>query len=131
MKKLVLFAILSAFVLLVSIDASAQTKQRVRFAPGTHSVTVRGTVRGFVYRDYIVGAREGQTIALDVTATGSPSVFTVFLPNGDTMEGSAEMDGFTGELPNKGNYVIRVQMLRSAARRRGSVSNYKLSISIR
>ena|SRR5947209_1035482 len=131
MKKLVLFSILSAFVFLVTINVSAQTRQRVRFAAGTHGATVAGTVRGFAYRDYIVGASAGQTIGFNLTSANSFTVFTVFLPNGDNLDGATEMEKFSGELPNNGDYVIRVLMMRAEARRRGSISNYKLRISIR
>ena len=123
-------SLLISVILLVTI-ASAQTKERVKFARGASAATVKGTVRGFAYHDYLVRASDGQTIDLRLTANGSPSVFTVFLPSEDNLEGASEMNDFSGDLPVSGDYVIRVLMMRSEARRKGSVSNYKLKISIR
>lgn len=131
MKRLVLLAVIVVFMTFLSADAVAQSKTRVRFARGSHGATVKGTVRGFAYRDFIVGASAGQTIDLRMTATGLPSVFSVFLPNGENLESAAETDKFSGELPDSGDYVIRVGMMRSAARRPGSVSNFTLRISIK
>ena len=111
--------------------ASAQAKQSVRFAPGSAAATVRGSIRGDAYRDYVVAASAGQTLNVRLRSPNSFSVFTVFLPNGDNLDGAAQVDQFTGELPMSGNYVVRVGMMRAEARRRGSVSNYSLTISIR
>ena len=129
--KVVLLLVMTVFLALSAGEASAQGKVRIKFPAGTHSTTVRGTVRGFAYRDYLVRASEGQTIELKITSTASPSVFVVFLPYMDNLEGAADIDEFTGELPDTGDYVIRVLMMRSEARRKGSVSNYTLTISVR
>ena len=131
MKKAVLLLILTACFCFAAYDTSAQTKQRVRFAAGTSGATVKGTVRGFAYKDYIVKASAGQTIDVKLASANTSSVLTVFLPNGDNLEGAAEMDDFTGELPASGDYVIRVGMMRAEARRPRSISNYTLRISIR
>ena len=119
------------FVAVSAQYTSAQIKEKVRFATGTHGATVRGTVRGYAYRDYIVGASAGQTIDLKLTSTGNPSVFTVLGPGGADMDGAAEMNDFSGTLPTNGSYVIRVLMMRSEARRKGSASNFTLKVSIK
>ena len=111
-------------------DAIGQVKQRVRFAAGASGTTVTGTVRGYAYRDYVVGANAGQTINVRLTSANTYTVFTVFQPNGDNLEGATEMDEFTGNLPERGDYVVRVLMMRAGARRPGAVSNYKVKISI-
>lgn len=129
MKRVILSLIIAGCFVFVADNVSAQTKQRVRFAAGTSGTTVKGTVRGFAYKDYIVKASGGQTI--DVKLTSSNSVLTIFLPNGDNLDGASETDEFTGELPRGGDYIIRVGMMRAQARRPRSVSNYTLKISIR
>jgi hypothetical protein len=121
------------FVILISLfaaDAIAQVKQRVRFPAGATGTTVSGTVRGYAYRDYIVGANAGQTISIQLTSSNTYTVFTVFQPNGDNLEGATEIDEFTGALPERGDYIVRVLMMRAGARRPGAVSNYKVKISI-
>ena len=124
--------ILTAIFAIIAISAqytSAQTKIRVRFPAGTHGTTVKGTVRGYAYKDYLVGASAGQTIEVKLTSTGNPSVFTVFNPDGTSLDIGAEREEFTGELPANGDYVVRVLMMRSDARRKNSASNYKLKIT--
>ena len=59
------------------------------------------------------------------------AVITILKPDGDNLEMATETDEFNGTLPVSANYVIRVLMMRSEARRRGSFTNYKLTISIR
>ena len=116
--------------MLGSAQIFAQAKERVRFAAGASSKSVKGVVRGYAYRDYIVGAREGQHIELKLTASAGSTVFSVFNPDGENLEGAAQQDWFSGTLPMTGDYVVRVAMMRSAARRKGSVSNFTLKISI-
>ena len=111
------------------LTAAGQTKLRVRFARGAASATVGGTVRGFAYKDYVVGASAGQTLDVHLDQKTS-SVFTVFKPNGDNLEGAAEMNEFSTTLPVSGDYVIRVMMMRAQARRPNSISSYRLTISI-
>lgn len=131
MRKAILAVFLLASIAFLSERASAQAKTTVRFARGSYGTTVKGTVRGYAYHDYILGVSAGQTIDLKLTANGSPSVFTVFRPNEDNLDGAAETVEFSGELPSTGNYIIRVLMMRSEARRKGAVSTYSLKISIK
>lgn len=120
-----------AIVLLIFISAAhAQSKVRVRFARGATSTTVTGTIRGFAYKDYILKASAGQTIDVRL-GRNTQCYFTIFKPDGNNLDLGAERDQFTSELPDSGDYMIRVLMMRNDARRRGSVSNYKLTISIR
>ncbi len=131
MKKLALFSVLMVSFLFFTVEASAQTKSRVRFPAGTHGTSVKGTVRGYAYRDYIVGASAGQTMTVTMTASAMSTVFTIFNPDGTNLEEGSETDSFRGELPVSGDYVVRVLMMRNEARRKGSVSNYTLKITIK
>src|SRR5437868_14377151 len=120
MNKKVLVLSVSALIFLFSFNISAQTKQRVSFAKGASDSTVSGTVRSYAYRDYIVGARAGQTISAKLTSNNTFTVLTIFMPGGDNLEDATEMDEFSGELPSSGDYVIRVGMMRAEARRKNS-----------
>ncbi len=130
MKRPIIFVSILLCIAAFSFEASAQAKTRVKFAKGTHGATVKGTVRGFAYRDYLVGASAGQTMDLKLTATNGATIFSVFVPGGENLEGAAQMDEFTGELPRSGDYVVRVGMMRAEARRPGSVSSYTLKITV-
>jgi hypothetical protein len=128
--KFTLFLFVSGLLLLFSNDAAAQTKQRVRFAKNATGTTISGTVRGFAYKDYIVGVRAGQTISVKLNSKNTFTVLTIFTPDGDNLEGATEMDEFSGELPTSGDYVIRVGMMRAEARRKNSIANYSLRLSV-
>jgi len=130
MKSAVFFLIAIGFLGGVQLTASAQSKARVRFARGATSAVVTATVRGYGYKDYVVGASSGQEMKVKVNG-GASTVFTIFQPGGENLDGATEMDEFNATLPTSGDYVIRVMMMRSAARRPHSVSNYTLKISIK
>ena len=111
-------------------DADAQTKTRVRFPAGTSSTAVKGSIRGYAYRDYIVRGSADQTIAVAIDSRNTYTVLSVFRPDGESLDGAAQTDEFTGPLPVTGDYLVRIAMMRAGARRRGAVSNFTLKISI-
>jgi hypothetical protein len=102
-------------------------KQKVRFARGTSSATIRGAVvRGDRDR-YYVSAKRGQTMSVKITSTESNAVFQVyFAGQQESLEGAGEDDDATewsGELPADNDYVIVVGGTRGNA-------TYTLKISI-
>jgi hypothetical protein len=126
MKKYIL---LFALVVFLSISVSAQTKIIVRFARGANSSKVSGSVSGYKYVDYIVGARGGQTMSVRLNSASSYASFVVFDPAMENVDGATEQIDWTGELPSNGNYIVRVLLPRSAARR-GTTALYSLLIMI-
>jgi len=132
MMKIMATGFLFAIIVLAGMSATAdgQAKIRVRFARGTSSAAVAGSVSGYQYKDYVVGASAGQNLRVRPNEK-TDAVFTVFQPDGNNLEGATEMNTFDGALPMSGDYVIRVMMMRYQARRRGSFTNYRLTISIR
>lgn len=126
-KRLFLYSFL---LLIFSVNAFGQTKERVRFSRNSLSASVKGVARGYGYIDYVIGARSGQEITIKLSAPKTFPVFTVFLPNGGNLEGAAEQNEFTGTMPETGDYVVRVGMMRSAARRKNSSAAFTLKISI-
>ena len=131
MKKLVLFIVVSVSFLLMAVDVPAQTKTRVKFPPKTHGITVKGTCRGYAYRDYLMGVSAGQMIDISLDASEPATVFSIVTPEGGDLLEASETKSYHGTLITSGDYRVRVMMMRSAARRRGSVSNYSLKISIK
>lgn len=129
MKNLTLLVVI--FVALLAADVSAQTKVSVKFARGTSSATVRGTVSGFRYVDYRVGARGGQTMTVSLKSASEWAQFVVFDPVMENVEGSIGDTDWSGELPSDGTYTVRVMLPRAEARRKGSMANYSVKISIR
>ncbi len=131
MKKFSLLfglAVLSMLFLFAE-NGSAQTKQRVSFVRGASSATVSGTVKGYKYIDYVVGAREGQTLSVRVSGSTSAQL-AVFMPDGGNIGmDAAGVESWSGELPTSGDYVVRVLQPRAQARR-GETARYSLRISI-
>ena len=89
-----------------------------------------GSIHGYAYKDYVVGAAAGQemTVRLDPK---TKAVFTIFRPDGENLEMAAETNEFNNSLSSTGDYVIRVLMMRSEARRRGSFTNFRFTLSIK
>jgi hypothetical protein len=123
-------AVASAFTL--SAPAVAQEKIPVQFAKGTSSATVKGTIKGDQYRDYLVNARAGQTMTVTLANPDGRAFFNV-LPPGSADEavfvGSSSGNSFRGGVPGNGNTTIRVYQMRATARR-GEVANYTLTIGV-
>jgi hypothetical protein len=133
MKKLsALFGIsfLTLLFLFAADNASAQTKQRVKFSRGESGASVSGSVKGYKYIDYVIGARKGQTLSVNLTGSSSAE-FAIMMPDGGNLGMDAtQVREWTGELPASGDYAIRVLMPRAQARR-GETIKFKLSISIK
>src|ERR1700753_651826 len=121
MKKLIGFVAILVAVAACSFSASAQARTRGRFAANTHEGTVRGTVSGYTYHDYVVGARAGQHIKLKVTGSAQSTVFSLLGASDAAVDGAVEADNYDGVLPDTRDYVVRVMMMRSQARRKGSI----------
>ena len=131
MRKAALIAVLlAASIAFFAANSNAQAKTRLRFPPGASDTSVKSTVRGYAYRDYIVRANADQTITASVSSFNTYTILTIFRPDGENLDGAAQMDKFSGTLPVTGDYVIRVGMMRAGARKRGSVSNFTLKVSI-
>jgi hypothetical protein len=103
-------------------------KQKVRFARGTSSATIRGAViRGDRDR-YYLAAKAGQTMTVKITSLEKNAVFQIyFAGEQEALEGAGEDDDATkwsGKLTADNEYVIVVGGTRGNA-------TYTLTISIK
>lgn len=113
-------------VLLTALTLSAQVgfadaaQQVVRFRAGESSATLSGSVAGYDSKDYRLGARAGQSISV-LFKPRNPSCYFNVLPPGSKdvaiFIGSTSGNEFTANLAQTGDYVIRVYLMRNAARR--------------
>lgn len=118
--------------LLIGAPLAAQQTVPVQFARGASSTTVKGTIKGDQYRDYLVNARAGQVMTVKMTTSNLAAYFNVLPPgsNGEAQFiGSTSGLNFEGPVQANGNTRIRVYLMRSAARR-GETSNYTLAIAV-
>lgn len=115
-----------------ALAQDAVRTERVYFARGTSSAALAGTLRGDATVDYVVGAREGQTMTVSLRASNASAYFNVLPPGseGEAIDGAANTTRWSGVLPASGDFKVRVYLMRNAARR-GETANYTLNIGVR
>jgi hypothetical protein len=121
--------ILMLIVLPLSIFAQG-APQRVRFQARHSSAKLKGRIVGFDTKDYVVGAKAGQAMAVRLSSSNPSTYFVIYSINGRATDMN-ESTEWAENLSESGDYVIRVFMMRSAARRKGAAANFTLSISIK
>jgi hypothetical protein len=113
--------------------AHADGREVVRFARGASSATVEATITGHETRDYVLGARAGQTLKVTLWTKGT-LYFNVLAPastgqaifNGAT---AADWYSWSGTLPATGDYVVRVYAM-GAARDQRETQGFTCTFSI-
>jgi hypothetical protein len=106
--------------------------QTVQFAQGATSAQLRGSIKGDAGVDYRIDARAGQTLAVTMKPSNASSYFNINPPGspGAAMfVGSTSGVAATMTLPDDGVYVVRVYLMRNAARR-NETSNYTLTVGV-
>lgn len=88
-----------------------QNGGRIRFKRGESSAVVNGKLQNSLGPKYIIGARAGQTLYINVTDGGEYDdvVFYITAPNGATSiegEDGSFHTSWRGELPENGDYKI-------------------------
>ncbi|HMS08786.1 MAG TPA: hypothetical protein PKE66_04845 [Pyrinomonadaceae bacterium] len=97
--KALLVKAVAVAMLIGTIDLPASAQTRIRFARGTSSATVNGSLPGGYSRSYVVGARAGQMLTVRVRSTGN-----VWLDIGGNEVGT----GITIECNSTDDYIITV-----------------------
>ena len=107
------------YTLRVSIPA------RIQFAPGAISAAVQGDLNAYESDDYILAARAGQTMTVNITSANNDVLLTIVgadgvpLTNG-LMSGATS---WTGQLPVTQDYIVRALGTAQPA-------NYTLDVTI-
>jgi hypothetical protein len=120
--------------LLVSATAVASDihTERVQFAKGANSATIEGRIQGYKSVDYVLGAKQGQSMNVSMGTDNGANYFNIIAPgkeNEAMFVGSSSGNQFEGTLPASGDYKVRVYLMRSAARR-DEIANYRLEMII-
>lgn len=131
MLKPLLLAVLVAVALPAAAQDHSRT-ERVQFARGASSATLHGNLHGYDTVDYVLGARGGQTLNVRLQPTNASAYFNITKQGADEalFVGSTSGNQFTGRLPSNGDYVVRVYLMRNAARR-DEHANYTLTVGVR
>ena len=120
---------------LLPADLPAQERgartERVSFARGTTAWTGRGRIRGYEMVDYLVNARAGQTMSVQLEPSNRFTYVLVRGPRSQDNLYDGSVTGNVGEvrLPASGDYRVRVFLFRNAARR-DEASSYTLKIGV-
>ena len=109
MKKRIKTA--SMFVVLLTITFSnvlGQTgsERRISFQRGRSSAIVKGVIASDDAITYLIGARSGQTMDLDIS---KGAAFRLFTPSGEALQGGKGVSGATEDLEETGDYRIEVE----------------------
>lgn len=122
------FAILALTVWMFSttpLFAQKETTTRVKFPKGRTSTIIKGgIVRGEVH-NYVLGAKEGQTMTVHITSPEKNAVFTIYFSGKqESLEGASEVKDWQGVLQADNDYVIEVGSSRGNA-------SFTLEVNIR
>jgi len=111
--------------------AAAQTAkpERVQFAKGKSSKTIKGTIKGEQSRLFVVGLRAGQTLTVTLVPSNPSTYFNVTAPSAEQAMfiGSSAGSKMKEVIPSSGDYTIDLYLMRNAARR-GDTSNFTITI---
>ncbi|MEO3388926.1 SH3 domain-containing protein [Mesorhizobium sp. CAU 1741] len=118
-------------LLATPILAQPINEVRIEFAAGASGTSVDGSLTGERIVDYVLGARAGQTMSIDLKSSNPAGYFNLMRGNDPQAIhiGSVSGNSYTDVLPADADYRIRVYLMRSAARRNESM-DYELSVSI-
>lgn len=102
--------------------AQQSRTQRVRFPRGRNSTTIQNAVVRGTRDTYVLNARAGQTMTVNISAVENNAVFDIVAPNRQTIRQG--VTSFSGRLPVAGDYRIVVGGTRGNA-------TYRLQVAIR
>jgi len=106
--------------------------ERVQFHKGANSATIEGRIQGDMTIDYVLGAKQGQSMNVSLSTDNGANYFNIIAPgkeNEAMFVGASSGNQFEGPLPASGDYKVRVYLMRSAARR-DEIANYRLEMII-
>lgn len=117
MKPLINFVL--AVLLLVPLNAlhaqSSRTIKRLKFAPGTSSAIVKGTITKAEEVAYKLEAKKGQRMRVKLMGKAKNNdvvLAAIEGPNGEQLLSDMET-GWNGKLPGTGQYTIVIGMIES------------------
>lgn len=106
--------------------------KNVAFPRGKSSTVLAGSVKGYASVDYVINAKAGQNLKVNLATNKGSNYFNILPPGSNDVaiyNSSNGGNSYSGVLDQSGNYKIRVYLMRSDARR-NVTANYKLSIAI-
>ncbi len=107
---------------LIPILVQKNDTRRIQFEPGTTSAVIEDALARGNRNIYLLGAREGQIMKVEITSTENNAVFDFSDPDGEVL--LQESFSWQGVLPATGDYKLIIGGMR------GNV-NYRLEVIIK
>jgi hypothetical protein len=122
----------ACFLVLANPAFSQQARTvPVAFPPGEYSTVLEGRITGREVIDYVLRVEAGQVVSVDMQTTNVSNTFNILPPGSEAATYIGSSDGNVAQLtlPEAGDYVIRVYLVRAAARR-DEEAEYNLYIGV-
>ena len=136
MNKLLRYiAVVAVIMTATQTLAQEPRKERVRFPTGQTGTVIQNSITGYESVEYLLGARAGQSMVVEMSTSNPSAYFNVFAPGDRPGQSAAMFIGassglrYEGLLPESGDYTLQVFLNRNAARRNETAS-YRLDIAI-
>ena len=100
----------------------AKVQQRIQFKKGTNSAEIKGGVARGTVNTYLIKAKKGQRMKIDIQSLEKNAVFSIIDPKTKTIV--KESKNWSGELSHTGDYKIAIGTERGGA-------SYTLSVSVK
>jgi type II secretory pathway pseudopilin PulG len=128
MRKTSILVVVILIVGTLTLTFADGVRKRIRFAKGRNSTVISNAVLREDIDQYIVGAKAGQRMKVEITSLEHNASFQISKPgNGGMLPGASfddDVTKWTGELPDTGDYIIEVAPTRGNA-------TYRLTVEIR
>ena len=111
----------------VSVTFGDGVRKRIKFPRGRTSTVINNAVLRDEIDQYILNARAGQRMTVDISSVEDNASFEIVRPDKTQLPGAGFDDDarhWNGELPETGDYVIEVAPTRGNA-------TYRLKVEIR
>jgi hypothetical protein len=134
-NSLIIGLITAAWVVLLVLNLHAAEgirKVPIHFKKGASQASIQGHIKGRQTIDYVLRARAGQTMTVNLKASNTSAYFNVLPPGSDNEAifiGQVAGPHFEGKLEKDGDYKIRVYLIPAAARRNES-AKYTLTVKV-
>lgn len=108
MKTLKFFLLLIVIAAFTTASFAFQAAVRIRFARGTSSTTVKGTVGKYGKRDYVLRGNKGQELSANVSSD-CESITLDVIDKGTGQSLTDPTTEYKDELPGTDDFIVRVQ----------------------
>lgn len=115
-----IFIVLASMLICLTINVSAQKKQRIGLEEGANSVQVKGKISGRQHALYEIYVGKGDVWNVNLSSANKYIGYTVKAPNGDRYD-------FLEPAPQEGFYIIRVELNSTGAKSK-KVADFTLHI---